>query len=96
MVRYKVTPDRAAENEQLIRAVYDELNRAQTTGIRYATVVLDDGVSFIHIAAQDADTNPLLQLDAFQEFQRNIGDRCDEAPVLSEFRQVGSYRLFGE
>jgi hypothetical protein len=71
-------------------------DRAETTGIRYATVVLDDGVSFIHIAAQDADTNPLLQLDAFQEFQRNIGDRCDEAPVLSEFRQVGSYRLFGE
>jgi hypothetical protein len=96
MVRYKVKVDRAAENEQLVRAVYDELHRTQATGIRYATVVLDDGVSFIHLAAQETDVNPLSQLDAFQDFQRNIGDRCEEAPVLCEFREVGSYRLFAD
>jgi hypothetical protein len=29
MVRYKVKPDRAAENEQLVRAVYEELRRTE-------------------------------------------------------------------
>jgi hypothetical protein len=29
MVRYKVKPERAAENEQLIRAVYEEMHRTR-------------------------------------------------------------------
>jgi hypothetical protein len=96
MVRYKVKADRAAENEQLVRAVYDELSRSQATDIRYATVVLEDGVSFVHIASQEADTNPLTRLEAFQAFQEKIGERCDELPVVSEFREIGSYRFFAE
>ena len=50
MVRYKVKPDRAAENEELIRAVYDELAQTKPSGFRYATFQLDDGVSFVHLA----------------------------------------------
>ena len=37
MVRYKVKPDRAAENEALVRAVYEELARTQPAGLHYAT-----------------------------------------------------------
>ena len=29
MVRYRVKPGRAAENEELVRAVYEELHRTQ-------------------------------------------------------------------
>ena len=50
MVRYKVKPERAAENEELVRAVYDELHRTEPAGLRYATFQLDDGVSFVHLA----------------------------------------------
>lgn len=32
MVRYKVKPDRAAKNEELVRAVYDELARTEPAG----------------------------------------------------------------
>jgi len=59
IARYKVKPDRADENLELVRAVYDELERTKPAGLRYATFLLDDGVSFVHIAQADADPNPL-------------------------------------
>jgi hypothetical protein len=94
MVRYKVKPDRAAENEQLVRAVYEELHRADPAGLRYATFQLDDGVSFVHLAWSEDGQNPLSQVEAFQRYQENIGDRCDEAPVVTHIREIGSFHLF--
>jgi hypothetical protein len=98
LVRYKVKPDRAAENEELVRAVYDELRRTEPAGLRYATFVLDDGVSFVHLASIETEDgrSPLSEVEAFRRFQANIGDRCDEAPVASEAREIGAYRLFGD
>jgi hypothetical protein len=98
MVRYKVKPEQAAKNEELVRAVYDELDRTRPTGIRYATFQLDDGVSFIHLASHETEdgTNPLTELRSFQQFQENIRERCDEPPVVAELREIGSFRLFGE
>jgi hypothetical protein len=94
MVRYKVKPDRVAENEELVRAVYDELGGVAPAGLRYATFRLEDGVSFVHLAIQTEDgQTPLAQLDAFQRFQANIRDRCDEPPAVSDLSLIGSYRL---
>jgi len=97
IVRYKVKPERAAENEELVRAVYAELDQEKPAGLHYATFKLDDGVSFIHLAANDAEDgrNPLSDVEAFKRFQENIGDRCEEGPVVSSLREIGSYRLFG-
>ena len=93
IVRYRVKPDRAAENEELVRAVYAELHRTQPDGFRYATYQLDDGVSFVHVASHADDVpNPLTELEAFQRFQNDIADRCDEPPALSLLREIGSYR----
>jgi hypothetical protein len=96
MVRYKVKPDRVAENEELVRAVYDELHRIQPAGLRYATFKLDDGVSFVHLASTETEDgrNRLSDLPAFKRFQENIGERCDEGPVATELREIGSYRFF--
>jgi quinol monooxygenase YgiN len=95
MVRYKVKPDRAAENEELVRAVYDELQRTEPTGLRYATFQLGDGVTFVHLAWTDTEDghSPLSQVKAFARFQENIDDRCDEAPVVTELREIGSFHL---
>jgi hypothetical protein len=98
IVRYKVKPDRVAENEELVRAVYDELHRIQPGGLRYATFKLDDGVSFVHLASNETvdGRNPLSDLQAFKQFQANIEERCDEAPVVTEMGEIGSFRLFGD
>jgi L-rhamnose mutarotase len=55
IVRYTIKPDRVAENERLVRAVYEELHRVELAGIRYATFRLDDGVTFVHIASVETD-----------------------------------------
>lgn len=93
MVRYKVQPDRVAENEELVRAVYEELAAAAPDGLQYATFKLPDGVTFVHVAQHAAD-NPLRTVEAFQRFQEGIRDRCDEPPVAMELEEIGSYRLF--
>lgn len=96
MVRYRVKPDRVDENEALVRGVYEELQRAQPAGFRYATLKLPDGKSFVHIAEAEEGANPLSGLAAFQRFQEGMGERCDEPPAVSDLTQIGSYRLFGE
>jgi hypothetical protein len=37
--------------------------------------------------------NPLTALAAFQEFTREIKERCEEPPVTVELHEVGSYRV---
>jgi hypothetical protein len=93
MVRYRVKPGQAETNEQLVRAVYEELHRADPAGFRYATFRLDDGVTFVHIAESEGAEAPLPKLASFQEFQEGIADRCDEPPVVAEATEVGSFRF---
>jgi hypothetical protein len=93
MVRYKVKPDRAAENEALVRAVYEELAVTEPPGLRYATFRLDDGVTFVHLATVEGESNPLPEVAAFGRFQAGIRDRCEEPPVATEVVTIGSYRV---
>ena len=97
MVRYKVKPDQAARNQELVRAVYEELHRTNPAGLRYATFQLDDGVTFVHVASTETEdgTNPLSAVEAFKRFQEDIDDRCEERPVVTRLDQVGSYRMPG-
>ena len=96
MVRYRVKPGEVAENERLVRDVYAELADRQPEGLRYATFKLDDGVSFVHLATQAGEHNPLAEVEAFGRFQAGIGDRCDEPPVVTELEEVGSFRFNGD
>jgi hypothetical protein len=94
MVRYRVKPEHAARNAELVHAVYDELRERDPDGIRYATFTLEDGVTFVHIAEVDGDANPLAELAAFRAFQEGVAERCDEPPAASQLREVDSFRLF--
>jgi hypothetical protein len=93
MVRYRVKPERVDENEALVRGVYEELARTKPDGLRYATFQLDDGATFLHVAYHEGDGSPLTGLPAFARFQEGITDRCDEQPLVSELRRIGSYGL---
>src|SRR3981081_4569582 len=98
MVRYRVKPGLAQENERLVRAVYDELERSAPAGLRSATFKLEDGVSFVHLASIETDDahNPLQDIAAFKRFQANSRERQQEPSVSSELREIGSYRMSGQ
>ena len=97
MVRYKVKPEFAARNEDLVRSVYDDLEQTAPAGLHYATFALEDGVSFVHLAATDREDgqNPLMEVAAFRAFQEGITVRCDEPPQPVTLREIGSYGVFG-
>ena len=96
MVRYKVKADRAEENANYIRKVFEELHGSSPAGLRYASFTLDDGVSFVHLASVETEdgSNPLAATDAFKKFQAEIKDRCEEPPIATELHEVGSFEMF--
>ena len=49
IVRYKVKPEAAAQNEQLSHAVFDRVRQDQPRGISYGLFKEEDGQSFIHV-----------------------------------------------
>lgn len=97
VVQYRTKPDRGDENLRLVEKVFEELNRRDPGGLRYATFRMADGVSFMHIAViDDTDANPLADTSAFAEFQRELADRCDDPPAPSDTTIVGSSRFFAD
>ena len=93
VVQYRTKPERADENQAYVEAVFAELAAGRPDGLRYMTIRLDDGESFVHVASvETADgTNPLPASVAFQEFQREIGDRVEEGPVVTHGEIIGAY-----
>ena len=59
--KYKVKTDRAQENIDYILVVFAELKKP-SPGLHYESFNLEDGLSFVHIAALDdgIEGNPLL------------------------------------
>ena|SRR5690349_3594948 len=94
MVRYKTKPERAAENEDLIKKVFAALDASHPAGIQYSSYKLADGVSFVHIASYEIEdgNNPLTSIPEFKAFTSGVKDRCDEPPVTTEMTVVGSYQ----
>jgi hypothetical protein len=96
MVKYTVKPDRASENEQYIRTVFEALEREKPAGLRYASFKLPDGVSFVHIAMHNGmGDSPLTSLPEFKAFTAGIKDRCDVFPETTVLGEIGSYNTLG-
>jgi hypothetical protein len=91
VVRYRVHAGRGDENEVLVRAVFEELHRARPAGIDYATLRLEDGVSFLHVAT--AGSGALLgDVDTFRAFQAGVPERAEEPPEFASATLIGDYR----
>jgi hypothetical protein len=94
VVRYQAKPDRADENQQLIEAVFADLEARQPEGFTYKVFRLEDGVSFVHVVIEHDIANPesLQAVPAFQAFVAHIADRCDVPPLAMGATVVGGYR----
>ena len=95
VVRYQAKPDRADENQQLIEAVFADLDARQPDGFTYKVFRLEDGVSFVHVVVEHDDVDDpdsLQDVPAFQAFVQNIAERCDVPPRAMGATVVGGYR----
>jgi hypothetical protein len=91
VIRYRTKPERADENQRLIEAVFAELAERGPGGLRYESLRLGDGVTFLHVVETDDEGDALTELDAFQDFLTGIFDRCDEPPLATTAAVVGRY-----
>jgi hypothetical protein len=91
VVRYRTKPEHAEENTKLVRGVFAELAETDPGGLRYITLRLEDGVSFVHVAMIEGDANPLASSSAFKRFQSEIAQRCVEGPTATDATVVGAY-----
>lgn len=96
VIRYKTKPGRGDENQRLVENVYAELAERDPGGIRYVTLRLEDGLTFIHVFMTDTEDrpSPLGTIAAFNEFQKDLTERCSEQPVAQAMTVVGSYRMW--
>jgi hypothetical protein len=81
VVRYETRLDAAEENERLVKQVFAELADEDPGGLRYLTLRLADGVTFLHIATVAEEDNPLGRSAAFAAFQEGIAKRCSVPPA---------------
>ena len=97
LVRYRVKPEHVDGNRELVSAFIAELSMVQLSN-RYAAFTLSDGVSFVHLHffANEADEKQFIQLPAFQRFEQELIERCDEPPVVDTLEEVGSYGWLAE
>jgi hypothetical protein len=94
LIQYRVKPERATENEQLIRDVFAQLHERHVNGVRYMVLRQEDG-TFVHLVAPgpDGSTAPLTSLPAFERFQSGVRERCAVLPVSGVAQLVGDYGM---
>jgi hypothetical protein len=90
MVRYKVRPGQESLNEELIRGVFEELRELEPADFRYQVLVLDDGLTFVHLVEYEQGANPLPGLVSFTRYTAEVRERCEEQPEVGELREIGS------
>jgi hypothetical protein len=93
VVTYQVRPELVDEHLRLIEAVFAQLHDEQPADVEYKVLVLDDGVSFVHVSTADTPdgSNPLPRLASFQRFNDGIGTRVAALPRPAAARVVGAY-----
>ena len=65
VIQYKLKPEHAERNIELLHAVYDELDRTQPDGLGHAVLQLADGVTF----AQVVETIRSLQITELESIE---------------------------
>ena len=95
MVKATIKPDKTAEMEKAGRKMFAAIEAAQPQGVRYASCKLADGETYVILLELDDDeNNPLGAVQAFRDFQDNLGSWLAGPPAIEQLTPVGSYRLF--
>jgi hypothetical protein len=96
-VRAKVKTEHVAEAEAAVKRMFAAIEREGLEGIRYASVKLEDGVTFLAmLELEDGVENPLFGLAEAQEFYASLPGWYAEPPEVGPGTVIGSYRLFSD
>jgi len=96
IVTYKIKDGQVAKNKKLIEAVFSKLKETDSSGIKYASTIGEDKLTFTHIAFFESPEGQkaLSESPEFKEFQRDLKARCEIPPKATFMEIVDSYQLF--
>jgi hypothetical protein len=97
MVRARMKEQHVAEAVAAVQRMFAAIEREGLEGIRYASVKLEDGVTFLAmLEIEDGVENPLAGLPEAQEFYGRLPGWYAEPPDVIPGTVIGSYRLFSD
>jgi hypothetical protein len=95
MVRAKIKEENVADARYAVEKVIQALEQAQPPGVRYASCLLSDGVTFVALLElEDDGSHPLRDLPAYAEMVENLKQWYDGPPAVDRMTVTGSYGLF--
>jgi hypothetical protein len=95
MVRAKIKEENVADARAAVDKVIQALEQAQPVGIRYASSLLSDGVTFVALLElEDDGGHPLRGFPAYQEMVEDLKQWYAEPPAVERMTVTGSYGLF--
>jgi hypothetical protein len=96
-VRATLKEEHVAEAEAAVRRMFAAIEREGIEGIRYASVKLQDGVTFLAVLElEDGVDNPLHSLPEATEFYERLPEWYADPPEVGPGTVIGSYRLFSD
>lgn len=96
IIRAKVKEEHVDEAEAATQKMFAAVSQAQPEGVRYASLKLPDGVTFVALVeVAEGVENPLPAIPEWREFGENLNAWRVEDPSVEQAEVVGSYRLFG-
>jgi hypothetical protein len=95
MASAKIKPDGVPCVQEATKKMFAAISAAQPDGIRYASLLLADGETFVALVqADDGVENPIPGFPEFQELQEVVEGWRAEPNNVQPLTVVGSYRLF--
>jgi len=98
VIRYRLKPECAADNESLVKQVFAALHRARPQGLRYTCFKSADGLNYMHVVSHGSpdSRDVLTSLPEFKAFSSGVAQRCEEPPQRVEMAIVGAYGAFDD
>jgi hypothetical protein len=95
MASAKIKPEGVTDVQAATKKMFAAINAAQPNGIRYASLLLADGETFVAIVQlDDGVENPVPGFPEFRELQEVVERSRAEPNNVQSLTVIGSYRLF--
>ncbi|WCB94572.1 hypothetical protein DSM104299_03309 [Baekduia alba] len=95
IVNTQVKPEHVGDVDAAAATLFAAIDRAQPQGIKYASLRLADGVTYLALLQiAEGVENPLPQLPEFGAFQQGLREWVAGPPAPGQATVVGSYGLF--
>jgi thioredoxin-like negative regulator of GroEL len=95
MVQAKIKEENVADAKAAVDQVIQALEQDKPAGIRYASCLLSDGVTFVALLELAPDgSHPLREFPPYLEMIENLKQWYDGPPVADQMTVTGSYGLF--